>query len=472
MLDTRGLPHLPSKLQVVALAGGLMAALLVSSRSARGQDASAPSVGAPWSVSPPATPQAVTGLMLPPGTASLTLAQLTDHALRNNPATGAAWAAALADGAGIDVARAALRPSLDLNIPLSVSNSSSGAATTLSPSLGLNWVLFDFGARAAGVEAARWQAAAARLTYNRALQDVVAQVEQAYYALLGARQLEAALGLTVQAAQASLETARARRSAGLATVGDTSQAEAAWAEAQLLAVRARTDARAASGNLSAALGLPVTTALNLADDSADLPGAVSRPFDIDALLASARLSRADLAARQAAVLRGQAQVDAAQAQGRPALALSAQAARRWGSNGVDARSTQQVSLVLSIPLFDGGLARAQTAAARARLQALTAQRDQQAQNVELEVWQAYQAADAAPAVIGSAQALLQSASVAETAARERYAAGVGSVLELLLAQSTLARARVGLVQARYDARLALARLGLAIGAGGPTLTRP
>ena len=46
--------------------------------------------------------------------------------------------------------------------------------------------------------------------------------------------------------------------------------------------------------------------------------------------------------------------------------------------------------------------------------------------------------DAAPAVVGSAQALLQSAGVAETAARERYAAGVGSVLELCTGSGCLA----------------------------------
>ncbi|MGS0757668.1 TolC family protein, partial [Roseateles sp. GG27B] len=59
--------------------------------------------------------------------------------------------------------------------------------------------------------------------------------------------------------------------------------------------------------------------------------------------------------------------------------------------------------------------------------------------------------------------LLRSATVADNAARERYSAGVGSLLELLLAQSSAAQARVSLVQARYDARLAVAQLGYAVG---------
>jgi outer membrane protein len=81
----------------------------------------------------------------------------------------------------------------------------------------------------------------------------------------------------------------------------------------------------------------------------------------------------------------------------------------------------------------------------------------------LEVWQSFQLADSAQAVIAAAQALLRSATVADNAARERYSAGVGSLLELLLAQSSAAQACVSLVQACYDARLAVAQLGYAVG---------
>ena len=445
-----------------------------------------PAIGMPWRVPDLPRGEAVVSLSATRlrNDGPLSLAQLSDFALRNNPATRAAWASTLADTAGIAAARALLQPNLALSVPITVDHGAAGggaAASTaaaptaasvtrsLSPSLGLSWVLFDFGARASGVEAARWQAVASQLGYNRELQTVVSAVEQAYYILLGARQLQAVLQLGVQAARASLDVAQARRRAGLATAGDTAQAEAAWADANLQWVRAQATARSAEGSLAHAIGLPVNTALNLAgdvaDDDATSPVAVTQPYAprIDELLATARTSRADLVALNALVLQGNAQLAAAQAQGRPTLALSAQADRRWGSDG-GPRSAQQVALTLSIPLFDGGLVRAQTQAARARVQLLAAQRDQQRQSVELEVWQSFQNADSAEAVIDSAQALLRSATVAESAARERYGFGVGSLLELLLAQSTAAQARVSVVQARYDARLAVARLGYAVGA--------
>jgi outer membrane protein TolC len=423
---------------------------------------------------------AQTGLRLRDG-APLTLAELSDFALRNHPGTRAAWFSAMVDMVGIDAARALLQPQLALTVPLTFDRgAASGAAASgasditrsLAPSLGLTWVLFDFGARASGLEAARWQAVASQLGYNRELQSVVSQVEQAYYGLLGARQLQAALALGVQATRASLDVAQARRRAGVATVGESALAEAAWADATLQLVRAQAGSRSADGSLASALGLPVNTTLNVAEDAAgpvvENPATGSR---IDALLATARTSRADILALNAAVLQGEAQLSAAQAQGWPTLALSVQASRRWGSDG-NTGNTQQLALTFSMPIFDGGLVRAQTQAARARVQLLTAQRDQQGQSVELEVWQSFQIADSADAVIDSAQALLRSASIAEDAARERYKAGVGSLLELIVAQSTAAQARVSAVQARYDARLAVARLGYAVGARATAKQEP
>lgn len=440
------------------LAGLVCSTLAAASISAAGVS-EAPAIGMPWAISAAL-----------PNNRLLTLADLSDFALRNNPATRAAWAGALVDRAGLEAALALTQPNLAFSLPLTLEHGGSAApavSRAVAPSLSLSWVLFDFGARAAGVDGARWQAAASQLGYNRTLQTVVVAVEQAYYGLLGARQLQGVLQLGLEAAQASLDVARAYRLAGLATAGDTAQAEAAWADAQLQFLRARAAARSAEGSLAYAVGLPVNSVLALAaDDLSDLPGSAAlAALPIDDLLATARTSRADLAALSALLQQSEAQVIAAQAQGRPSLGLSAQAARRWSNDAGNAAGagTQGLALTLSIPLFDGGLVRAQVQAARARTQQLAAQRDQQRQTVELEVWQSFQLADNAQAVIAAAQALLRSASVADNAARERYSAGVGSLLELLLAQSSAAQARVSLVQARYDARLAVAQLGYAVG---------
>ena len=121
------------------------------------------------------------------------LAALTDHALRERAETRAAWLGIQAEAARLDAASAANWPTLtgQLSFTQSRALSSSGATVpTLNrygPSLSLAYVLVDFGARAASIDAQRYQLIASLLTGNRILQDTVAEVEAAYFALLAAR---------------------------------------------------------------------------------------------------------------------------------------------------------------------------------------------------------------------------------------------------------------------------------------------
>ncbi|MFZ3042668.1 MAG: TolC family protein [Thiobacillus sp.] len=121
------------------------------------------------------------------------LAALTEHALRTRADSRAAWLGILAEAARLDAASAANWPTLtgQFNFIQSRALSSSGAsAPTLNrygPSLGLTYVLYDFGARTASIDAQRYQLIAALLNGDRALQDAVAEVETAYFAVLAAR---------------------------------------------------------------------------------------------------------------------------------------------------------------------------------------------------------------------------------------------------------------------------------------------
>jgi outer membrane protein len=59
--------------------------------------------------------------------------------------------------------------------------------------------------------------------------------------------------------------------------------------------------------------------------------------------------------------------------------------------------------------------------------------------------------------------LLASATQSETVARERYREGVGSIVDLLVAQNALASARAQEVDARWQWRTALAQLAHDVG---------
>ena len=55
------------------------------------------------------------------------------------------------------------------------------------PSLSLAYVIYDFGARAASIDAQRYQLISSLLTSNRVLQNTIAEVEAAYFSVLAAR---------------------------------------------------------------------------------------------------------------------------------------------------------------------------------------------------------------------------------------------------------------------------------------------
>lgn len=445
------------------VAGGAICALLQSGAIALVQ--AAPAVGDPWPTAEVAPRPRPDSRALPDR--PLGLAELTAFALANNPASRTAWASALADVAGVDAARALTLPRAEFSAPLSFMRGSDGVKRDLTPTLSLAYVLFDAGGREAGVAAARWQALAGQLIYNRTLQTVVNNVEQAYYSLLANQQLLAALALSVAAAQASFDTVQAKRSAGLATIGEFFQAQAALSAAKLQRTRAEGAVAKSRGLLASLLGVAVENPLQLAEEDPEaahpLPN-VRR--QVAALLAQSRRSRVDLAALDAQVRAAEASLISTAAQGKPSLVFAASIARPLDQNGVGA-STGQLTLALSIPVFDGGLAHALTRQAQARIDLLSGQRDEQRLAIELEVWQSYHDGQTAQSAIGDADTLLASATEAEAAARERYRAGVGTLLDLLVTQSTSAQARVTRVQARYDGFLALARLGYAVGLYAP-----
>lgn len=454
------------------LAVGLLA-VSASSLAAPRDSSPSPRPGISWSGTHDLrVPAVATSIALP--ARALTLAELTDFALLNNPRTREVWAAARADAAALGIAEAAFFPTIDGLISATrtrsnnnsntnsnnSSNNSGGAQTRISPGISLSYVLFDFGARAATADAARYGLLAANLTQNRALQDVVLQVEQAYFLLLGARQTIGAARQTLATAQASFDAANARRAAGLATIGDVYQAQTALAQARLALERANGEAAKFRGELATALGLAANTPLEVAP--ADAPPTREIKNTVDAYLAQARLNRPDLVAAEAQFRAARASVDAATAQGLPSLELGANVGRTYNSNGNDT-SNNSITLNLRIPLFNGYRTRYAIDQAEARAEQAAAARDRIALQIELEVWQAYYDLETARAQIESARALLESATLSREVAQERYRAGVGNVLEVLTAQAAEADARVQSIQAELGWYSALARLNNAIG---------
>lgn len=397
------------------------------------------------------------------------LAELTEHALRARPESRAAWLAIQAEAARLDAATAANWPTLtgQFNFTRSRGLSSSGASVpTLhryGPSLSLAYVLYDFGARAASIDAQRYQLMASLLTNNRTLQDTIAEVETAYFAVLAARAQIDAQTQQETALRASFDAVDVRLQGGLAARADQLRARAALAEATLARQAAERDQAKAEAALKQAAGMAQTQTLTLDWETAP-PATLEASVLLADLLAEAARQRPDLRALQAANARARAEAERARAARWPSLSLAANTGRTFFLE--DERSpstTYSFGVNLSVPLFDGGRLAAQARAAERDADRLQAESESQRSQVALAVTDAYYDVRHAQSRRDGVAMQFDSASESAQAAQARYSAGVGSVLELLTAQADLARARQAQAQANSDWLAAFSRLNHALG---------
>ena len=185
----------------------------------------------------------------------LSLADVVDLALRNNPATRASWAQARAAASLFGSARGAYYPTVDGNATLSRIQSPStlqrpaGKRTEYGPSIALNYLVLDFGGRSGSVERARQSLFAANLEHNATLQNTVLQAQVAYFTYMATSALLSAERSAVAEAQANLTAAQRRNTVGLATIADVLQARTALSQEQL-------NLETIQGNLQAARGSP------------------------------------------------------------------------------------------------------------------------------------------------------------------------------------------------------------------------
>ena len=126
-------------------------------------------------------------------------------------------------------------------------------------------------------------------------------------------------------------------------------------------------------------------------------------------------------------------------------------------------------MTLTLPLFSGFETTYRVRAAEARVDTARAQRETLRQQVALDVWNNYQSLLTATYSIRTAADLLASAEQSERVALGRYKAGVGTILDVLSAQSALASARLQRIQAQLDWNVYRATLAQSVGALDYTL---
>lgn len=416
----------------------------------------------------PAVPQAPTS-PLPVADRPLSLPELTEFALRNNPRTRQAWFAARAAAAGVGIERADDLPQISVDGVWQRSETGSQTGnqnpwlTRYGPAVTLTYLLFDFGAGDSRVRSAEYQALAAALTQNRVLQEVVFQVEQSYYRYLGFEALVRSNELFLKSVSTSLDATQRRREGGLATAADVYRAETQVAQARLNLTRSRGEVEKARGALASAIGLPVNTTLQVQSFEGE-PRIREITETMNAILERAKASRPDLIAAEAQARSARAQAEAASRSGLPTLSVSANSGRTFYRDDRPFTDTNSVTLNLKIPLFTGFRDTYTTRQAEARADLAEAARDTLFRQTELEVWQSYYDVQTAADGVDTTAVQLRAAQQTAEATLARYRGGFGSLLDLITAQVDESNARVQRIQSFLDWFTAVARLNLSIGA--------
>jgi len=397
--------------------------------------------------------------------------EVVDLALCQNPRTHEAWANARGQAALVGLAQSEFLPALDGSVAVERLRSNGQNATVHSAALTLSWLLYDFGAHSANLENARQLLSAASASLDSTVQSVFLDALQSYYNTQAARAAVSAALESEKAARASLSAAEVRYQVGTGTPADRLLAQTAWSQATLNRIRAEGLLQNAFGVLANVMGLDAGAPLRLADIPETMPDAAFER-DVNALIAQARAQRPDLKAAEAQQRAAQASVEQARAAGLPTLSLGTGPNWVGGSGNIINNHGNSIGLTLTLPLFSGFSTTYNVRSAQARADVAGAQRDSVRLQVALDVWTAYQSLITATQAIRTTADLLASAEQSENVALGRYKAGVGSILDVLNAQSALADARLQRIQARLDWNVFRATLAKALGALDSSLLNP
>ena len=388
---------------------------------------------------------------------ALNLTDVVNLALCNNPQTRQVWASSRVQAAQVGVSRGSYLPGVSLSAS---GNRDLPGTNQRSVGLTLSYLLFDFGSRAANLENARQLLAAASATQDSTVQAVFLLAVQAFYQTQATQAaLDAALE-SERAAKESFAAAEARYLAGSATPADKLQAQTAYSQATLNRITADGNLKKTRGGLANIIGLDANLNVALADTNAQ---AIPASFDgdVNALIELAKRLRPDLIAAAAQVKAAEASADAARAASKPSISLTASTIQTNGA-GITSNGSS-VGINLSVPLFSGFAPTYRIRAAEAQVEASQAQMERVRLQVALDVWNAYQNLITATQSLRTTADLLNSAEQSERVALGRYQAGVGSILDVLNAQSALASARQQRIQSTFDWNVSRATLAQAMG---------
>jgi len=323
--------------------------------------------------------------------------------------------------------------------------------------------LFDGLSRLYQIRASRADVTAARANEVTQQFQIALLVSQQYYAVLAAKESEAAARAELDQAQQQLAVSRAKVQAQTATKSDSLRAIIQVGNAQLALLQARNNLQTANATLTRLVGEPYKVTAN----AADTLGGPTVDVDSAKLVQLAEVSPSVQQA-QAEEVAANAQYRAAHAPYFPNLSVAYNRSRYHSDSSFNIANggynySGTLRFTVSYPLFNGltreqnvvsAQVAAQNAAAATKDVSLLAQQNLVSYIGTLRT--AQQQIDIQQVSVAAAEEDLR-------VQQQRYQLGASILLDVLTSQTQLTQARLALIQARYDYRVAKAQLEALIG---------
>jgi len=405
------------------------------------------------------------------------LPALIDLALKTSPQTQQAWYAARAANAGLGQAQASNYPTVQADavggyfkLPLQFPGETLVIRNSdFLPQFKVTYDLLDFGRTRAQERSAREQLIAANFSFNRAIQDVVFNVEKADYILAAANASVSAAEANLKLARTSLDAVQERHHMGLATKPQVLLAKQVEAQAVYDLENANSAVHDAEAGLRHVVGVAANADITVQGDQLErMPDNLGN--DVEKLMTDALKDRPDIAAQIAAVRAGDAAIAHARAEYFPEVEIAGNYGQVIWNYTVNGGSTQNlnqpfygIGASLRWDVFTGfsryygeQKATAERNGARSQLRSLEL-------DVTATVWTAYYDYVSAKKKFDAARALVDASEESYASNLESHRHGLATITDLLGAERELMGARYILVQSKAGLLLSSSALVHAVG---------
>lgn len=410
------------------------------------------------------------------------LAALIDIAQRSNPSTRIAWEKARQAALDVGMVEATMLPIISADVIGAIQKNTTpvdlgilgkrDVNTTfkgVAPFLAVQWLVFDFGERAAMASAAKELSYAANVGFNAMHQKVIFDVTRRYHEYGATVIAEQIARQTLNNSKAVLAAAIAKQEQGTATSIDVALARQQVAQSELRLVQAQGQQQNAYQAIIASLGIRANTLLKIKTSTKRKLPATIDPLTNSAI-ETALARRPDVLASYAAARAGQSGIKVAQAAFMPKVFVAgtlSSSSNRFdlgslpGLNG--GSKGRGVYIGAAVPIYDGGLRLAQLEHAKAGAEAAAETYRTVQNDAVTEIVVATNTLKTALAAYKAATTLVATSKTAFDGALEAYKNGLGTITVVREANNSLLDARLVQTDAYMASLVAAANLAFFTG---------